>query len=209
MSSIPSRLLPHIFACIALFCGASLQAQTQIWSQTVSAGTPTPTGKGRSVLKMSNGDYVACYSVISGTSANVRVIRTDGAGTILWTRDLDKGRSDDVNDMVADSAENIYVSMRPGIVGSSLTHLDWSVTKLLGSTGDEQWTYIFVGATPDGNDEVFGLAVAADGNIFAVGNAEGGCPRSRGQDQCHHWRADVGLHGGGQHDDPFFFHRGL
>ena len=81
-----------------------------------------------------------------------------------WTRDLDAGNSDDVNDMVVDPATgDAYIAARASVGANS----NWFIHKVNGN-GTPGWTYTFDG-TSAGLDECFAIARASDDNVVAVG----------------------------------------
>ncbi len=132
------------------------------WSSAVQN---TNVGATRAVGSTTSGDIIAATKINSGTAGNIRVTRHAGqTGAVSWTRDLDSGNSDDVNDMVVDPATgDAYIAARASVA----SNLNWFVHKVNGN-GTTGWTYTFDGATA-GLDECLAIARASDGNIVVAG----------------------------------------
>lgn len=132
------------------------------WSSTVQN---TNAGTTRTVGSTSSGDVIAASKINSGNAGNIRVTRHVGStGVVSWTRDIDSGNADDINDMVVDPANgDAYIAARASVG----TNLNWFVHKVNGD-GSLGWTSTFDG-TAAGLDECFDLARTSDGNVVAVG----------------------------------------
>ncbi|MGC4017062.1 MAG: hypothetical protein QM755_21495 [Luteolibacter sp.] len=180
-----------------LFSMSAVFGQTTIWSESISATSSV--GTTRSVVRMGTGDYVSASKVGSNNASVLRVIRHDATnGDAVWTANINKGRANDVNDIVYDANTGaIFVAMRASSnpTTTSTYHLDWFIVRLNGTTGAEEWTYTFNGSATDGNDEVTSIALCPDGNIVGVGNAEGGIRARVAKVNGRYRRADLGVHG--------------
>lgn len=143
---------------------------------TAPAGSPPPfrwsslvqsnnAGTVRGVGGATNGDIIAVSKVNSASASNLRVTRYAGStGTVIWTKDIDNGTSDDANDIFVDAPSgDVYIAAAASTGGN----LNWYVNKVNGN-GSNVWTYIFDGAFA-GADECRAITRASDGNIVAVG----------------------------------------
>jgi hypothetical protein len=133
------------------------------WSSTIQTNN---IGTTRSVGSTTSGDVIAGSKINTGSPGNIRVTRHAAAtGALIWTRDIDSGNADDINDMVVDPATgDAYIAARAS-VGAKL---NWFVHKVNGN-GTLGWTYTFSGGTAAGADECFAIARTSDGNVVAVG----------------------------------------
>lgn len=132
------------------------------WVATVQSNN---VGAVRGVGNTTNGDIVAISRIATGTASNLRVTRYAGlTGAALWSRDLDAGSSDDINDVfVSPTNGDTFIAARASTSGN----LNWYVHKVNGN-GTAGWTYAYDGPSA-GADECFAIARASDGNVVAVG----------------------------------------
>ncbi len=126
-------------------------------------------GSTRAVGSTTSGDVIAATRITSNSSASdIRITRHVAAtGAVAWTRDINNGTSEEVNEMIVDPANgDAYLCLR-GTAGANST--DWFVVKVNGADGTTAWTYTHNGTLGTGLDECVDLARTSDGNIVAVG----------------------------------------
>jgi hypothetical protein len=93
-------------------------------------------------------------------------------GTELWSRTIGSSLNDDATAVTTDSMGNVYLagfSSAALDADPALGSIDATLTKWT-AAGERQWTRQF-GST--GSDAVRGLAVDADGNVYAAGAVGG------------------------------------
>jgi hypothetical protein len=107
------------------------------------------------------------------TSADVFLMKYDGAGNKAWTRQFGSPEPDRAEDVVIDASGNVYVSgftagalNENGSLGSS----DAFIAKFDGN-GNRQWLEQF--GTPE-DDNAFGVAIDGTGFVYVAGNTRGG-----------------------------------
>ncbi|MFH1226696.1 MAG: SBBP repeat-containing protein, partial [Planctomycetota bacterium] len=104
--------------------------------------------------------------------ADLFVVKYDPDGNLLWLKQLGTAADDYARGIAVDTAGNSYVTgyTNGGLDGINAGGTDLFVVKY-DTNGNWQWTRQ-LGTTAD--DEAYGIAVDADGNIYAVGDTEGG-----------------------------------
>jgi len=103
------------------------------------------------------------------------VVKYDGHGNEIWTRQFGTSADDFVNGVAIDASGNVYVAgVTYGVLSwqTGLGDYDTFVRKYDGS-GSEVWTRQF--GTSDG-DAAFGVAVDASGGVYVAGYTHGVLP---------------------------------
>jgi beta-propeller repeat-containing protein len=115
---------------------------------------------------------------IGNIEQQVFLRRYDSSGKLLWTREFGSTKSDRASGVAADSDGNAYVAgVTYGVIGqSSAGGRDAFVTKF-DAVGNALWTSQF-GSSED--EEVGGIAVDGNGNVYVSGSTEGALSRSHG-----------------------------
>jgi uncharacterized delta-60 repeat protein len=105
------------------------------------------------------------------SGADIVTLKYDGAGNLLWTaRYSGSGNAVDVpRTLVVDAADNAYVT---GYCNGPGTSADM-VTIKYGPNGDQLWDAVYNGPSNE-NDTANNLVLDAAGNVYVVGESQGG-----------------------------------
>ena len=102
-----------------------------------------------------------------GATSTLLVLKIRGSdGTVLWTGDFSGSRSSDRaqgNAVVTNAAGDVFVG---GSLVNTGSDADFSLLKIDGATGVEQWRSEVKGPHPD---QMNSIAADADGNILGAG----------------------------------------
>ena len=105
-------------------------------------------------------------------------IKYDSAGTQQWIRrySVPGGVYQQPRAMAVDAAGNVYVTGRSQAGGSGIDNFDYGTVKY-DTDGNQLWAARYNG--PDGlGDEVLGLALDPDGNVYVTGGSKGASGRN-------------------------------
>jgi predicted secreted protein len=115
---------------LAQTVNVSAQTASASWSQTVSRNS---VGRGKGVVLLPNGNVISAHAIDTGAAnTDVQVVCNNGStGLEAWNVIVNKGRSDDVNDIIVDPATgDVILALR---ASSTTTQLDWWVVRLNGA----------------------------------------------------------------------------
>jgi len=133
------------------------------------SGTTTPSLVNISnALDASNNVYVTGY-IHNGTNKDLKVLKYDSLGTLLWSASYDNGADDMGNAITFDASGNVYVT---GVSYGTGTTLNDYVTIMYNSSGTAQWTKRYNATS--GNDEAMDIKTDASGNVYVTGSCYNG-----------------------------------
>ena len=176
---------------LAFLSIVTIHAQTFDWATSVSGNGALPFSESLSIDDSGNilitGYYsnTADFDPGSGTNEmtsagfeDIYILKLDASGNFLWARSIGDTGSDKGNDVITDTAGNIYVTgyftgtvdLDPGTgthyVSSSGTNDSDIFVLKLDSSGNFLWAKAFGGT---GNDSGHSLSIDSAGNIYTTG----------------------------------------
>jgi hypothetical protein len=139
------------------------------WRQIIN-GSANRLDQALAVTVDTAGDVVAAGTITNtGTGQDFTVLKLDGASGVERWRQVITGSAngdDSAMAVTVDAAGNVVAA---GVTRNAGTSGDFTVLKLDGASGAEQWRQVINGTAPGGGDEAHAVAVDAAGDVVAAG----------------------------------------
>ena len=144
-----------LFLISLLFVQPTFAATGLIWSRVVNPSAETDYA--RDMVPLNNGDVIVAGKSNTQADGKFLIMRISGTdGSIVWTREIDYvgGKSENVEDIVADPATgDTYFCGTTSVLNSSnnFNYQYWYVNKVNGSDGTVAWASPYVYGTGSSN----------------------------------------------------------
>lgn len=147
----------------------------QQWTATYN-GTASLLDQGNAIILDAAGNvFVTGYTYVSGTNADVVILKYDNNGNLVWTQTRNyQGYFDQGRDIAVDSNGDVYVT-GSGQYNSTGSDVDYLTLKY-NNAGTFQWQQTFstdVSSPPSQLDEAFRIFIDGSNNVYVAGNSAG------------------------------------